>query len=215
MKNHKIHVDLAKPENARQIANLELEAFEGKISWMLQSSIDVLLPFIEKYYRTILSNENRTVFIAKQNDDSLIALLILKAENLKSSDAFFPFSDFLQVLQKLSVRMLLRLIIGFLLLNSSPPSNNLLLIETLAVKKDKRGHGVGSLLLELTEKIARKKRYTGIVLYVALNNIKAIKLYLRKGFQPIKVLKSHFFYTFLGVKGFILMIKKFEPNSSH
>jgi len=215
VKNHKINASFARPKNAKDIARLELEAFEGKISWMCQNNIDILFPFVEKYYKQTLSKENNTVIIAKKDDDTLVALLVLKAQNLRITDVFFPVSDLIRVFKRLSITKILRLLIGFLLLSSSPPRNSILLIETLAVDKKHRGCGIGSFLLELTEKIAYRKKYSGIALYVALDNIRARKLYLKNGYRPAKVLKSHFFYTFLGVEGFILMIKKFKSDSSN
>lgn len=88
-------------------------------------------------------------------------------------------------------------IIGFIngLLESGNEFNNVFTVYLIAVSKNHKGKGWGSVLMDYFEKEVIKYGMNSYFLSVRKHNIEAIKFYERKGFRLIK--KSHFNYSFL------------------
>ncbi len=65
-------------------------------------------------------------------------------------------------------------------------------IINIAVKKEDRGRGIGSLMLKKAEQVAGEKGIPLLVLEVRENNIPAISLYKKHGFYVLKVITNYY-----------------------
>lgn len=79
-------------------------------------------------------------------------------------------------------------------------------IMNIVTKKEMRKKGVGTLLLEKIIQIARDQKLEKIFLEVNENNIQAIKLYEKFGFEKISIRKNYYH----GKDDAIIMSKKVE-----
>ena len=64
------------------------------------------------------------------------------------------------------------------------PQRGELYLSNFGVRRDRRGSGIGSALIETKRREAREMGYRKLALDVADNNPGAVKLYCRLGFQP-------------------------------
>jgi ribosomal protein S18 acetylase RimI-like enzyme len=76
------------------------------------------------------------------------------------------------------------------LLSAQELLKNELYIDSISIKKELRGLGLGTKLLNYAENCARTKEFNIISLYVSNRNIKAITLYETLGYQKINE-KNH------------------------
>ena len=83
-----------------------------------------------------------------------------------------------------------------------------MLVDYIAIHPDFRGKGIGSKLLDFGENQARKnKEITKYSLMVIGQNIRAIKLYEKLGFNIVKTTKLFFLRIFSGIKVYHYMVK--------
>jgi ribosomal protein S18 acetylase RimI-like enzyme len=87
-----------------------------------------------------------------------------------------------------------------------------LVLEALAVPPERRGQGIGTLLLQEVESFARQNRFTTIRLEVAIANQRAQVLYQRMGFQEEKKRQNAAITQFLGQPPRIMMTKSVAPG---
>jgi ribosomal-protein-alanine N-acetyltransferase len=79
-------------------------------------------------------------------------------------------------------------------------------ITNVAVAPNKRGAGVGGLLLQETIEFARKRDIVQIVLEVRVSNQPAIHLYEKYGFEHCGIRRG--FYDFPKEDAYIMMLRK-------
>lgn len=79
-------------------------------------------------------------------------------------------------------------------------------ITNVAVAPNKRGAGVGGLLLQETIELARKREIVQIVLEVRVSNQPAIHLYEKYGFEHCGIRRG--FYDFPKEDAYIMMLRK-------
>ena len=79
-------------------------------------------------------------------------------------------------------------------------------ITNVAVASNKRGAGVGGLLLQKTIELARKREIVQIVLEVRVSNQPAIHLYEKYGFEHCGIRRG--FYDFPKEDAYIMMLRK-------
>lgn len=65
-------------------------------------------------------------------------------------------------------------------------------IMNIVVRKDKRNEGIGSKLLDEIFKIAKQQKAQSITLEVNENNLPAIKLYQKFGFEQVGLRKKYY-----------------------
>ncbi len=87
----------------------------------------------------------------------------------------------------------------------SHPKKNILYIKLFGVEKSSQGQGVGTQLLKAIKKWGRKKDYFAIILHTQIDNLKAIGLYEKVGFQ-----KQYYFKNFFHQNRFFLLS---EPDA--
>lgn len=82
-----------------------------------------------------------------------------------------------------------------------------LCIEDIAVAPQVRGKGIGHLLMQEAERLARRKRYTLISLYVLKDNFQAIGFYRKLGYLCEEKRVDAWLARRYGFPGFLRMIK--------
>ena len=80
-------------------------------------------------------------------------------------------------------------------------------ITNIVTKKDKRRNKIGTKMLEELIKIAKEKKLKDITLEVNVNNIPAINLYKKYGFEVVATRKNYY-----KENDGLLMIRKFDIN---
>jgi ribosomal protein S18 acetylase RimI-like enzyme len=80
-------------------------------------------------------------------------------------------------------------------------------ISDVAVAADLRGCGIGRILLDHVEELARQRRLRLISLYVAVSNLPAVRLYDRHGFQRKQRRRSLLTWLFFREYGWWFMTK--------
>ncbi len=65
-------------------------------------------------------------------------------------------------------------------------------IVNIAVRKDMRRQGIGTLLLQKAEEIAKNKNIPLLVLEVRENNLPAISLYKKHGFSVLRKIEGYY-----------------------
>lgn len=65
-------------------------------------------------------------------------------------------------------------------------------IETIDVRPDKQGKGAGNLLMEYAERMIREQDYNHVYLHVFTKNTNAQKLYLKRGYEVVGLVKNYY-----------------------
>ncbi|NJK33727.1 MAG: GNAT family N-acetyltransferase [Oscillatoriales cyanobacterium SM2_2_1] len=86
-----------------------------------------------------------------------------------------------------------------------------LVLEALAVPQERRGQGIGTLLLQEVESFAQQNRFTSIRLEVTAENRRARVLYQRMGYQEGQSSQNPWVNYFLGLPPRIMMAKAIAP----
>jgi len=85
-----------------------------------------------------------------------------------------------------------------------------LCIEDIAVSPQVKGKGIGRLLMQQAERLARRKNYTLISLYVLRDNSQAIGFYHRLGYLCEEKRVDPWLAKRFGFRGFLRMVKPTE-----
>ena len=85
-----------------------------------------------------------------------------------------------------------------------------LCIDDIAVSPQVRGKGIGRLLMQQAERLARRKSYTLISLYVLRDNFQAIGFYHRLGYVCDEERTDCWLAKRYGFRGFLRMVKPTE-----
>jgi len=85
-----------------------------------------------------------------------------------------------------------------------------LCVEDIAVSPQVRGKGIGRLLMQEAEHLARRKSYTLISLYVLRDNLPAIDFYHRLGYVCDEEKTDCWLARRYGFRGFLRMVKPTE-----
>jgi ribosomal protein S18 acetylase RimI-like enzyme len=93
-----------------------------------------------------------------------------------------------------------------LLLNQ--PNNNVLYLNLFGVAEISQGQGIGTRLLKIIKRWARKNGYSAIFLHTRVDNVPAIRLYEKVGFQ-----KQYHVPNFYRQYGFFTFFAPHEPNA--
>lgn len=117
----------------------------------------------------------------------------LKSDLIASFDDFWSYdvleNDFLSDSSKYIVAKLDNQIVGFAVIKLILDEAELM---NIVVKKDFRGYGIGSLLLNEIFNICAKFNIATINLEVSENNVSAIRLYQKFGFSKVGYRKNYY-----------------------
>ena len=99
---------------------------------------------------------------------------------------------------------------GYLAFHAFEPgiARNELRIECLAVAPEKRGQGIGTLLLTAVDELAKAKGFDAVRLEVVDTNPNAQRLYERQGFRVTRTRHYPYLRRFVGYSGVNIMIKQ-------
>ncbi len=198
-------ITLARPNDAEEISSLLFEAFRDKFLAMMHNNEHKIVPLLKIYYTQILNNPTHNIIVLKL-EGKLVGVLIISGKGIPIINEI-PRSVIKQAIHNLGLRTSIRLGLGFLILESTPRVKDRLYINTIAVKKEYRGRGIGKLLINLCDKIATQRKITGVCLYVADNNKSAIQFYRKLGFTNKETERIFLFYLLFRVKSFYYLEK--------
>jgi ribosomal protein S18 acetylase RimI-like enzyme len=101
-------------------------------------------------------------------------------------------------------------VMGYLAFHVFEPriGKNELRIECLAVAPEKRGQGIGTLLLAAVDELARTKGFDAVRLEVVDTNPLAQRLYERQGFRVTQTQHFPYLRRFVGYSSANVMVKK-------
>lgn len=94
------------------------------------------------------------------------------------------------------------------------PAQGELFVADVAVAPEARGRGVGMMLMAEAERVAREGKYTGISLGVRADNLPAVNLYRKMGFEITDFLKDEWLKNRYGFPGAYRMRKSIN-NRTH
>ena len=99
---------------------------------------------------------------------------------------------------------------GYLMFHVFEPAvaKDELRIECLAVAPDRRGQGIGTLLLAVVDELARTKGFGAVRLEVVNTNPLAQRLYERQGFRVTRTQHYPYLQRFVGYSSVNIMVKK-------
>ncbi|MFX0090499.1 MAG: GNAT family N-acetyltransferase [Candidatus Hodarchaeota archaeon] len=160
-----------------------------------------------EYLSTALIKKHHNTIVIK-NKSEILGLLVLKGKKIPSLNDFPSLAIIIRILRKVGFKKALRFFSGILILEETPTDKDLLYINTIVVKKKHRGKGVGTILLNVVDKLVHQRKFAGSCLYVAEINYQAIRLYIKKGYKIKQVERSKIAYSLLGIYGFIYMMKR-------
>ncbi len=113
--------------------------------------------------------------------------------------------------RKLGLWNAVKTLFGMILLDTSPKAGECY-IEHVAVSSEHRGMGIGTMLIEEGERIARRSGLPLYSLYVAESNEGAVRLYQSLGFSIDKRVKSWLTKRIFGIPVWYRMVKALDQE---
>ncbi len=183
------------PELREAAARLYLDAFENKIGAILKPE-EKALAILGASFR-----EDKAIVAIHPESGRLAGLIGFKDEEGPFLDLRFHqvrrYYQYLSACWRMAV-------LALLLQNRRPGA---LLIDGLAVDRDMRGAGIGSLLLQAVEDHARQSGHRQLQLDVVDTNPRARELYERRGFVPVETSRFPILRPVFGCSASTTMIK--------
>ncbi len=181
-----------------------MHAFRGKMvmlkSWSDKKIIDLL------FYLPTFDKNNLDGNYVFTYEEKVVGILNLKwdeQQKIKKPPKFNIFG----AIKRFGIFKLLFTILSLTILETKVTKDEML-VDYIAIHPDFRGKGIGSKLLDFGENQARKnKEITKYSLMVIGQNIRAIKLYEKLGFNIVKTTKLFFLRIFSGIKVYHYMVK--------
>ena len=190
----------ATPNDTKKIFSLFYTAFNSKFRAMLPKSPEKGFILYYNYFYQGLQKKKNKIIILTNEMDQILGFLFLEGLGVR----FFSRNPSLravgQTISALGFKKFLRLFVGMLLIEGYPPSTDYLYINTLIINKSFQGKGLGKKFIRLAEKIAEKRNFKGLCLYVDIDNEQALKFYDKLGFQEDSGFGGNFVKNIIGVK---------------
>jgi len=159
--------------------------------------------YLEKYFsapHTIFSHKHHYILL---NHEEVIGTLSLTTKQ-DHDDGFFQTAK--TMLRHYGLKSIIRGLL-FEMCLVRPPKKQRLYVGHVAIKPAYRGKGLGGLLIEQANQIARQRGFKTLALDVRADNVNAIELYKRNGYEVKKYSKS---FT-QKLDDHIYMEKEFSP----
>ncbi|MHA1450433.1 MAG: GNAT family N-acetyltransferase [Candidatus Hodarchaeales archaeon] len=207
MGTSEIDIKLATLGDAKFIALLQYRAFLNKFRSMIAGKEEHAREFMERYYCSHLDKDKHNIYIAKKGFEG-VGILVVAGKGIPTIKGMPSLSNLSRSMRVLGIFKFLKFIAGLLILDSKPGVKDSLYVSTIAVASEYRGKGIGKMLMDKAESLAREKGLAGSCLYVATDNETAINLYEKKGYIKAKEEKYPFLKWMFGVSGFYFMKKR-------
>ena len=190
----------AEPSDAKKIFSLFYLAFNSKFQTMLPGNPENAFILYYEYFVKGLQKKKNKIILVKNNHKEVVGFLALEGLGVP----FFSRNPSLTAVGKtinlVGFRKFFRLFLGMLLIEGYPPSNEFLYINTIIIAEKYQRHGFGSKLIHLAEKIAEKRHFKGICIYVDIENFPAMRFYEKLNFKEESGFGGDFLRKSIGVK---------------
>ncbi|MGL5328172.1 MAG: GNAT family N-acetyltransferase [Peptostreptococcaceae bacterium] len=194
----------------RPLQEKDLDSASNIIIHAFSSKFDSLIPLPKDSIVSLLKDCNfvglkgyEGHFVAELNNE-ILGIISLKWKSLKPSTKFTP-SLFFDISKKYGYKNTVKGLLGLIALDKSISPTECY-IDYISVHPKAHGLGIGTMLLNYGRDFAKNtllsKKYT---LYVTTNNIKALNLYKKLGFEVKKTLNSNFSKYLFNEKSFFYM----------
>ncbi|WP_409340606.1 GNAT family N-acetyltransferase [Paenibacillus sp. MBLB4367] len=195
-------------QDLREVATILAGSFEDKFSALAPLPREKLIDFLID--SDLVQNEPFEGYMVDEFNQRCIGIMLLKWKNqkrIKRTNRLY------RLVKKYGLSVTLKLLFGMEMLKKHVTGNECY-IEHIAVSADARGMGVGSLLLEYGDKLAKTLPGNHILtLYVAKDNSRAFELYKRQGFIVDKEFNSYITAKIFGKKKWLYMVRKGSPGT--
>lgn len=175
MQVHSIHFRKGRVEDCYRIAELDDMASGGAIDYLFHDLIPGLTPVqivAQNFERDEYPFTYKSAIVAQHRNEVVGFALSFPAEFHTITDEmrrFFPPERLLHFKDFFSTRM-----------------EGSYYLDGLAVIPEHQGHGIGRGLIDRTKEKSLKEGYTNLSLIVFADNLDAIRLYERNGFQIVR-----------------------------
>lgn len=188
-----------KHEDTKDIAQIILQAFGSKFSKAFNFDLKIL----EEMLIYTLKDRGRSKTLVAVEDSRILGFIKLQSKRFDKKGEKIRLN---RLIKKFGIINSIKFKIGTIPLDYLTIKRNELYVSQLAVDKEGRGRGVGSLLLEAGEKEC-SSLLNSYTLYVMKENKGAFKLYKKRGFNSTRILKFPFFKALTGYTAAIYMTK--------
>lgn len=190
----------AKPEDAKFIFSLFYQAFINKFQSMLPETPEKGYHLYYEYFHKGLKKKRDKIILIKEiNQNNIIGFLALEGLGVPFISGNPSLTSIGKSINFIGFKKFIRLFIGMFLIEGYPPSTDLLYINTIIIDKKFQRQGLGKKLIGLAEKIAEKKNFRGICLYVDSENEQALKFYEKLHFKEDSGFGGKFVKNLIGV----------------
>jgi len=182
------------PEMKRDLAEIYYEAFGEKLSIFIKPKHKALF-LLEEALNTNWG------FYALENNE----LLGFLGYEIKGN--YYSDFNFYKLKKIFGLGRAAYITLAFRLASNINLKERQILVDSLAVKKHMRQRGIGTMLLNQFFRFAKRQGFHEAIIEVVNTNTKALRLYKKLGFKPIKKRKYHIFTRRLGFSASITMLK--------
>ncbi len=197
-------IRLMNNKDVKKVAKLYYEAFGQKAKLFIPSQKETVISIIEEGMLSLEENY-KNYYIATENNEILGFIKLMKHN---SKDKFkMPQRKYIF---DVGITKFFTTIFAFSFFHSKINTDEAY-IESLVVSPDKRGLGIGSILIDYAKKVAKKsKEIKKLTLHVIDKNIGAKKLYERKGFKTISTTEHPKLKNIININRIDFMIKEVD-----
>lgn len=180
---------------------LLIDSFQSKFTYHQKLSIRDTKKILSRIWEINAKDPSYLHLIAKNNQQHVVGILLIRIKNPKQKILNIPF---IRLCKKYKTIPILFFFLKLYTLKRIHTKD--CYVEHLAVDATMRGHGIGNQLLTYAQKQLTHRGYQNISLMVAKDN-KAIHLYTRNGFRPVKHIHSWLSGLSIGISQWIFMQK--------
>ena len=190
----------ATPEEAKYVFNLFYHAFINKFKTMLPETPENGFYLYYEYFFNGLKRKKDKIILLKNSNSKVLGFLALEGLGVPFFSGNPGLLSIANSLKLIGVRKFIRLFIGMFLIEGYPPSTDLLYVNTVIIDKKFQRQGLGQKLIKIAEKIAEKRNFRGICLYVDADNLQAMKFYEKLHFKEDSGFGGDFVKKLIGVR---------------
>jgi len=207
-------ITFAKPQDAKKIFFLFYTSFISKFQAMLPENPENGIYLYYSYFYKGLQKKKDKIVLLKDQEGIVRGFLALEGLGAPFVSGNPGLTTVGRTITLLGFKKFLRLFIGMLLIEGYPPSTDLLYINTIIIDSKYQRIGLGRKLIRVAEKIAKKRNFKGICLFVDIDNHQALNFYKKLEFHPDSGFGGDFVKKIIGVKYYSYQYKLLSDQKS-
>ena len=178
------------------VLSLLVDSFKSKFTFRQTLSPESIKLILSSVWE-LAEHEPGCLHLVAHKDQKIAGVIFVRYGRAREGRKRVPFLSLCHRFGFIQVTLLL---LKLSILDHSPASK--CYVEHIAVDASLRGAGIGEMLLSHAENMLREKKFKHLYLTVARNN-PAKHLYIRNGFEDIKIMASP-------LKGFLIGISNWD-----